>query len=182
MMDNYYFSLINAVLLIYLIFTAIAILRSTNLVTSVLLCSIFSLLMATIYVNMGALDVAITEAAVGAGVSTIFFLNALAITGHREKITNKHSTFALAVMAFTVASMGSMIKTMPPLGSIDNPIHNHISDYYLRATEQSFKIKNSVTAILASIRGYDTMCETAVVVTASICVLLIIGKEDKIEK
>lgn len=171
--------LTNTILLAYMLIISVAILRTGKLIIAVLLCSAFSLLMALIYTNMGAPDVAITEAAVGAGVSTVFFLNALSIVGLRTKKTNEHSITALLVIAATAASMMAMIKQLPEFGNPDNPVHNHISRHYIEITNEKFKIPNVVTAILASMRGYDTMCETTVVMTAATCVLLILGGKDE---
>ena len=63
--------ILNITLLAFLAITAVAIIRSTNLFASIMLFGIFSLLSATLFVVMDALDVAFTEAAVGAGISTI---------------------------------------------------------------------------------------------------------------
>ncbi|MBT6883731.1 MAG: DUF4040 domain-containing protein, partial [Rhodospirillaceae bacterium] len=53
---------------------AIAIARIHNLFAVVMLTGIFSLLGAAAYVIMDAVDVAFTEAAVGAGISTVLML------------------------------------------------------------------------------------------------------------
>ncbi len=73
-------------LLSLLVVTALAIVRSTNLFASVMLTSIFSLLMAANFFVLDAADVALTEAAVGAGVTTVIFLSALALTAERERL------------------------------------------------------------------------------------------------
>ena len=50
-----------------------------------------------------------------------------------------------------------------------------MSPDYLERSVHEIDIPNVVTAILASYRGYDTLGETAVVFTAGIGVLLLIG-------
>ena len=45
-----------------------------DLLTSVVLLSAFSLFMCLLWIEMGAVDVAFTEAAVGAGVTTVLFV------------------------------------------------------------------------------------------------------------
>ena len=72
-------------LLSLLVVTALAIVRTENLFVAVMLTSIFSLLMAANFFILDAADVALTEAAVGAGVTTVIFLSALALVGEREK-------------------------------------------------------------------------------------------------
>ena len=72
-------------LLTLLVITAVAIVRTRNLFVAVMLMSIFSLLMASNFFILDAADVALTEAAVGAGVTTVIFLTALRLTARREK-------------------------------------------------------------------------------------------------
>ena len=65
--------------------TAIAIARIHDLFAVVMLTGIFSLLGAAAYVVMDAVDVAFTEAAVGAGASTVLMLGTLALTTREER-------------------------------------------------------------------------------------------------
>ena len=67
-------------LLTMLVVTAIAIVRTRDLFAAVMLSGIFSLLLAANFFLLDAADVALTEAAVGAGISTVLFLSALAMT------------------------------------------------------------------------------------------------------
>ena len=80
-------SSLNIIVLFFLVVTAIAVVRVRNLFKSTVLLAIFSLLMAVQYLVLGAPDVAITEAAVGAGISTILLLLAMFLTGDKEKET-----------------------------------------------------------------------------------------------
>ena len=54
-----------------------------------MLFGIYSLLSATLFVTLDAVDVAFTEAAVGAGIATILMLATLAITSARQKPRDK---------------------------------------------------------------------------------------------
>ena len=65
---------IGVFLLTLLVITAVAIVRTTNLFVAVMLSSIFSLLMAANLFILDAADVALTEAAVGAGITGVIFL------------------------------------------------------------------------------------------------------------
>ena len=80
-------------LLTLLVITAIAIVRTDNLFVAVMLMGIASLLIAANFFLLDAADVALTEAAVGAGISTVLFLGALALTSEREraKSSNMHA-------------------------------------------------------------------------------------------
>ena len=77
--------LTNAVLMIFLTIMAIGIARLNNLFAAVLLTGIFSLLSAAIFVVLDAVDVAFTEAAVGAGITTVLMLATLSRTVSRQK-------------------------------------------------------------------------------------------------
>jgi energy-converting hydrogenase B subunit D len=76
---------LNIVLLIFAVIVAIAALTVKDLLSAVVLLSAFSFFMCLLWTEMGAVDVAFTEAAVGAGVSTAFFVAALYNTSRRSK-------------------------------------------------------------------------------------------------
>ena len=65
---------LDIVLLSLLVVMAVAILRMRNLVAVVMFSSLYSLVMAGLWVRLDAVDVAFTEAAVGAGVSAVFLI------------------------------------------------------------------------------------------------------------
>ena len=65
---------LDIVLLALTVVCAVAAVRVTDLLVSVVLLGAFSLFMCLLWVEMGAVDVAFTEAAVGAGVTTVFFV------------------------------------------------------------------------------------------------------------
>lgn len=59
-------------------------------------------------------------------------------------------------------------------GDSNSPASNHISSYYIKNVMHDTNVPNIVTAILADYRGYDTMFETAVVLTAGlVCFFLL---------
>ena len=62
------------ILLVFLIICAIAVSFSKNLLNSILIFMSYSLVMSIIWVLLESPDLAITEAAVGAGVTTVLFL------------------------------------------------------------------------------------------------------------
>ncbi|MGD2032889.1 MAG: DUF4040 domain-containing protein, partial [Gammaproteobacteria bacterium] len=72
--------LFSIFLLTLSVITALAIVRTRNLFVAVMLLGIFSLLLAINFFLLDAADVALTEAAVGAGISTVLFIAALALT------------------------------------------------------------------------------------------------------
>ncbi|MFT5573864.1 MAG: multicomponent Na+:H+ antiporter subunit B [Cryomorphaceae bacterium] len=165
----------GAFLLTLMVITAIAIVRTENLFVAVMLTSIFSLLMAANFFILDAADVALTEAAVGAGVTTVIFLSALALTGARERSPKSTSWLTVAVVSATVLVLVYATFDKPRLGDPNAPVHQHVAPWYLENTPKLIEIPNVVTAILASYRGYDTLGEVFVVLAACIGVLFLLS-------
>ncbi|HJH29234.1 MAG TPA: DUF4040 domain-containing protein [Methanosarcinaceae archaeon] len=72
-------------LLLFLVICAVAAITIKDLLSAVVILSAYSLIMAIVWVEMQAVDVAFTEAAVGAGVTTVLFIAALARTDGRSE-------------------------------------------------------------------------------------------------
>ena len=168
----------DVLLLALLLATAFAIARLGNLVAVVMLLGLYSLLMALVWVVLDAVDVAFTEAAVGAGITTILMLSAVALTGREEKprASRPLSWVSLAIVLATGAALIYATADMPHLGDPDAPIHRHVAPRYIEDSPREIGIPNVVTAVLASYRGYDTLGETVVVFTAGIAVLVLLGR------
>jgi multicomponent Na+:H+ antiporter subunit B len=95
-------TLVDIILLAFLAITAIAINRIRNLFAVIMLFGIFSLLSAGLFVILDAADVAFTEAAVGAGISTVLMLATLALTkDHEEKVPTHRPWLPLVVVFVT---------------------------------------------------------------------------------
>jgi uncharacterized MnhB-related membrane protein len=72
-------------LLIVLVFLAVTALSLRDLLAGVVILSGYSFVMALLFVSMGALDVAFTEATLGAGVSGVLFVIALFVMERRSQ-------------------------------------------------------------------------------------------------
>src|SRR5210317_1331615 len=162
-------------LLILLVITAAAAIRTTNLFVAVMLLGIFSLLIAINFFILDAADVALTEAAVGAGISTVLFLGALALTSERERLGTRHRWLSLAVVASATLVVLYATFDKPRFGDPNAPVHQHVAPWYLEKTPEYVDIPNVVTAVLGSFRGYDTLGEVFVVFTAGIGVLFLLA-------
>jgi multicomponent Na+:H+ antiporter subunit B len=166
--------LINTALLTLLAIVTVGITRQRNLFGAVILSGIYSFLMASTFMLLDAPDVAMTEAAVGAGVSTVFLLAALHLTGSIEQ----KSIQTPAVPMFVALGVGAALVWgsvgLSPFGSPDAPIHQHVGPVYLANTQSDMGIPNVVTAVLADYRGFDTLGEVVVVFTAGIGVMLLL--------
>jgi multicomponent Na+:H+ antiporter subunit B len=158
------------------VITALAIVRQRNMFAVIMLSGIYSLLMAATFTILDAVDVAFTEAAVGAGITTVLGLGALALTTQREKIPSHRPIIPLAVVIATGAILVAAVPDMPQFGDPSAPIHQHVAPRYIEETPVVIGIPNVVTAVLADYRGYDTLGEVTVIFTAGIGVLLLLGR------
>ncbi|MDP3563418.1 MAG: DUF4040 domain-containing protein [Methanoregula sp.] len=75
----------NFALFLFLILCAIAAITVRNLLSAVVILSVYSLIMAVLWAEMNAVDVSFTEAAVGAGITTVLFIAAISRTTRRSK-------------------------------------------------------------------------------------------------
>ncbi len=173
-------SVVDLALLGLLAVTAFGVLRLRNLVAVVMLMGIYSFLSAALFVVLDAVDVAFTEVAVGAGVSTILALGTLALVGTRQKRHAKSPLIPLLIVLVTGGMLVYGTYDLPRWGQPDNPVHGHVAPEYLAdhvplAGEDGdvleVHIPNIVTTVLASYRGYDTLGETTVVFAAMVGVL-----------
>ena len=167
-------ALINMALLTLLAIVTVGIARQRNLFGVVMLAGIYSFLMASILIVLDAVDVAMTEASVGAGVSTVFFLAALHLTGSLEQKPHRSAWLPLLVSAGVGAALVWGTIGLSPFGVADAPIHLHVAPKYLADSLKETMVPNVVTSTLASYRGYDTLGETTVVFTAAIGVMLLL--------
>ena len=173
-------SVVDLALLGLLAVTAFGVLRLRNLVAVVMLMGIYSFLSAALFVVLDAVDVAFTEVAVGAGVSTILALGTLALVGTRQKRHAKSPIVPLLIVLVTGGMLVYGTYDLPRWGQPDNPVHGHVAPEYLadhvplagdEGDVLEVHIPNIVTTVLASYRGYDTLGETTVVFAAMVGVL-----------
>lgn len=146
-----------------------------------MLLGIYSLLSASLFVSLDAVDVAFTEASVGAGISTLLILASLKLAGRYDKQTRYQPTLALAIVTVTGALLIYGTFDMPHFGAADAPIHQHVAPRYINDSMAEIGIPNIVTSVLASYRGYDTLGETLVIFTAGLGVmsLLMVSRKTK---
>jgi len=166
---------IDVVLLGLLMITGFAIVRMRSLLAVAMLTSIYSLLSASLFVVLDAVDVALTEAAIGAGISTILMLATIALTGDEEQAPRHKPLLPLIVVFATGAALIYGTLDMPHYGDPEAPIHRHVAPHYLQDTPAEIGVPNVVTSVLASYRGYDTLGEVTVIFTAGVGVLVLLG-------
>lgn len=167
-------SYINMFLLTLLAVVTVAIIRQRSLFGVVVLASIYSFLMASVMIVLDAVDVAMTEAAVGAGVSTVFLIGTLYLTGSVEMRPVRPTAVPLFIGAATAAILLWGTWGLPAFGIADAPIHLHVAPYYLENSVPKIGVPNVVTTVLADFRSFDTLGETTVIFTAGIGVMLLL--------
>jgi len=154
----------------------LALVAERNLFAVVVLAGIYSFLMATVLVALDAVDVAMTEASVGAGISTVLLLGALYLCGGEEAkpLQRPWLPLVLALVISGTLVYGSL--GLPAFSDPAAPIHTHVVPRYLNEALKETGVPNVVTAVLASYRGYDTLGETAVVFTAGAGVIALLRR------
>jgi len=162
--------------------TVVVIARNRNLFGVVVLAGLYSFLMATVLVAMDAVDVAMTEASVGAGISTVLFLGALALCKSEEERPVRKPWIPLLASVSVGALLVYGTLKLPEFSDPRAPIHVHVVPRYLNEIKQEVDVPNVVTAVLASYRGYDTLGETTVVFTAGVGVVALLRRRRKDRK
>ncbi|WP_269970138.1 MULTISPECIES: Na(+)/H(+) antiporter subunit B [unclassified Shewanella] len=162
-------------LLSFLVVIAIAIVRTKDLLAVVMLTGIYGLLSASFFVVLDAVDVAFTEASVGAGISGLLMLAAITMTGRTEAPKRHKPLLALLVVFITGGMLIYGTLDMPYFGSFDAPVHQHVAPRYINDSMQEVGVPNIVTSVLASYRAFDTLGEVAVIFTAGIGVLSLLS-------
>lgn len=172
--------IVNLLLMALLVVLVVLLMRTNRLFAVVVLSGAYSLICAAIFVNLDAVDVAFTEAAVGAGVSTVLFLAAMAYLPAEERqparshrITNNLAGVLICVAAGAMLMLAA--AELPAVGDPNGPAQTHVAPRYLAESGTVLKIPNVVTTVLASYRGFDTFGETVVVFAAGLGVLLLLG-------
>jgi multicomponent Na+:H+ antiporter subunit B len=167
------------VLLTAMAVTVVALALQRNLFGAVVLFGVYSFLMATVLVALDAVDVAMTEAAVGAGVSTVLLLGALYLVGGKEAkpLARPFAPLVLSLAVGGVLAYG--MQGLPAFSDPQAPIHTHVAPRYLAEGPRETGVPNVVTAVLASYRGYDTLGETVVVFTAGAGVIALLRRRRK---
>ena len=170
------------ILLTLMAVVTIGIVRLRNLFGVVVLSGIYSFLMASVLIVLDAVDVAMTEASVGAGISTVLMLTVLYLTKSRESVPPHVPWFPVFVAVAAAAMLLLGTADLPPFGAADTPAHQHVAPRYLEQAVAETTVPNVVTAVLASYRGFDTLGEVTVIFTAGIAVLMLLRGRRKTPK
>jgi len=160
--------------------TVLSVAMLKNLFSAVMLTSLFSFLMASVFVTLDAVDVAMTEASVGAGISTVLFLSCLYLIDKNEIKQTKNLALPIILSVLIAIFLFWGFSSLPVFGDPDAIIHHHVVPRYISEGFTETGVPNIVTSILASYRGFDTLGEVIVIFTAGVGILALLGvKKDK---
>lgn len=221
------FEVLNLLLLGIAVVVALAVVQMRSLFAAVMLFGLYSLILALVWQNLDAVDVSFTEAAVGAGVSTILLLGALVHIGRDEPTRGRRVDGpALLIVVATGVALVVGTRDMPSQGDPAAPVHG-LRNYatqrigaarplpaatgadgyraeWVGRREETWRspdaialaqsgagtpsghaypdddwdghVPNSVTALLAGYRGFDTLLETAVILGAGLSLVLLLRR------
>ena len=160
--------------LISLVITCVFILFSKNIIKTLILFCIFSLLSCLEYLFLSAPDVAMTEAAIGASISSLIIFLSVIVVGKKNYQNNNVSLiFPFILCLVLMQILFQSFLGLPLFGEFDNPSNEHLMPYYVKNTSKEIGIPSIVAAILASYRGFDTLGEAFVILIAGLIVFSI---------
>ncbi len=170
---------IDILLLSLLIIIAVAAIQMKDLLSSGVLLGAYSLIMAVVWTNLNAVDVAFTEASVGAGITTVLLIAALSRTARKE---DEPSPYRHKIQMFLIILISSFVLVFglldaPNFGDPNAPANLHVAPRYIHESPHETGVVNMVTAVLASYRGYDTLGETTVIFTAGMCLVMLLRRK-----
>jgi multicomponent Na+:H+ antiporter subunit B len=169
-----------AALLALLVILAIVAIRAGDLLVAVIVLGAYGFVMSLIWTTIGAVDVAFTEAVVGAGVSTVLFLAALLRTSRRRSpLPGKLRWVALGAVTAVGALLLAVTGALPPWGDATAAPATHVSPRYITETMAETATPNAVTSVLADYRAYDTLIETVVIFSAGLGGWLLLARRDQ---
>ena len=171
--------MINIFLVTMMVVIAVMVLRTRRLFAAIVMTGAYSLISAAMFVNLDAVDVAFTEAAVGAGISTVLLLAAMARLPAEEKPVKRNQIGPIIIVAIVGILLVTAVIALPPFGAPDAPVHTHVGPRYLAESYSKLHIPNAVTTVLASYRGFDTLGETIVIFAAGLGVVLLLAGHTK---
>lgn len=137
--------------------------RSADLSRAIVLFVAFGLLSALAWTRLGAIDVALVEASVGTGLSGALVMTALSWADLQEARPARRSVVPRAVVAVAIAvGLGAVLVSVPePSEGLRGAVAARLA---------IAGVSQPVTAVLMSFRGYDTLLELVVLITATLSI------------
>jgi multicomponent Na+:H+ antiporter subunit B len=89
------------------------------------------------------------------------------------------SWLTVTVLALFFALLVYAERDLPNPGDASAPARTHVVPRYVEQSYSETRTPNIVTSVLADYRGYDTLGETVVILTAGIAVILILPRNGR---
>jgi len=162
---------IDFIIAISLISLAGSVLFAKNIFNAIIMFIIFGLLMAIAWVRLNAPDIALAEAALGAGITGALLLESLRkiritepetgalLVSHNDNKNELIGKLLVGVLTVTVAFY--TIEALIPLAQANQVLAPKVFENL-----EASGVKNPVTAVLLNFRGYDTFLEIFVLYAA----------------
>lgn len=181
-------SMVGLALAGFVIVTAVATVLLRDTLSAIIVFAAYSLGMALFYTLLLAPDVGLTEAAIGAGVTTILLL--VTITKTARPTTERvfaavnwpaalvSGGLAVVLLVFVVGATpveNFLGEATPVTGAAGTPGAD-VTGHYLASAYEQTGVTNAVTAVLAAYRGFDTFGEAVVVFAAGVAVLVVLQR------
>ena len=166
------------VLTVMLAIAVLSLVRVTDLFATIVLLAVISSFNVALLALLGAADVAFMEAVVGVAVSTLFFM-ALIRRIDPDRVTRRRAYARWGGVVATTGLAGTLllaVDALPVFGDHASPASVHVSPAYVARSYPEIATPNVVTAVLGDFRGFDTLIETSVVMTAAMACILLLGR------
>lgn len=153
--------LFDALLCLLLVSVALGAVLVRDLFSSVVFFIVYGLFVAVAWTRLGAVDVALAEAAIGAGLTGVLLVRAVARLPEGRADAVPQATFGHAAAALLCAALFAALAyavlTISPDQGLTAQVAAHL---------EASGVTNPVTAVLLNFRGYDTLLETVVLLLA----------------
>ncbi|MCL2093428.1 MAG: DUF4040 domain-containing protein [Treponema sp.] len=186
----------EAVLLSFLVVSATAVCIMRRMLGSMIIFASFGIVMSLVWILLASPDLAITEAAVGTGISGILFFVVLKRIGimeeeHRREREEKsqvelkagpdrrsfyylYNAFSALFCLCFILVLLMAVSHLPPFGDPANPTNNELTQRYIEQGLEETGAINIVAGVLLDYRAFDTYGESLVLFTAVAAILLLL--------
>jgi len=191
---------IKAILLIFLVVSAVSVCVTKRMLTTVIIFISYGIVMSVLWILLSAPDLAITEAAVGSGISGVLFVVVLKRIRIIEKEYHErdegklrlkwfpdsggkmlHLSYIAAAFIVCLGLTAVLIYTascLPPFGDPGNPANNEVVRKYLEEGVKDTGAINIVAGIILEYRAFDTFGEACLLFAAICAILIMLYSED----
>lgn len=160
--------LFDVLLCLLLVSVALGAVLVRDLFSSVVFFIVYGLFVAVTWTRLGAVDVALAEAAIGAGLTGVLLVRAVARLPERAGRPvppARRAAFGQAAAALLCAALFAALAYAVLTVSPDQGLATEVAAHL-----ESSGVTNPVTAVLLNFRGYDTLLETVVLLLALVAV------------